>query len=190
MNFLNLSNNNSKMNCTPSRNNMNICPRQSNNADSSINKLINTYLYGFYAYLIISMYFKKKNICLFGVSNIFQSLSNQKKNLAQELIDYQNSKNVNIQYENINVIKTASWSISQALKNAIDFEQSISKDLNNIYKNLQTLNKTDFSNFIQKILISSNSDLLKELEKLHTQSKRCGTGAGEFLFDQNLLKNN
>ena len=34
------------------------------------------------------------------------------------------------------------------------------------------------------------SKILQELEKLHTQSKRCGTGAGEFLFDQNLLKNN
>ena len=124
--------------------------------------------------------------CIKHISKFIRS----KKNLAQELIDYQNSKNVNIQYENINVIKTASWSISQALKNAIDFEQSISKDLNNIYKNLQTLNKTDFSNFIQKILISSNSDLLQELEKLHTQSKRCGNGAGEFMFDQNLLKNN
>ena len=85
MNFWNLSNNNSKMNCTPSRNTMNICPQQSNNADSSVNKLINTYLYGFYAYLIISMHFKKKNICLFGVSNIFQSLSDQKKKFSSRI---------------------------------------------------------------------------------------------------------
>ena len=177
-------------NCTSnsyySNNNSNsICERECNNL---INEQINMFLYGSYAYLVMSTYFSQNEISMMGLSKLFQNLSDTKKTLALTLINYQQKHNKKIKFTKIDTINTNSWSAHSALKNTIDFETSINNSLQKLHNYSAKLNNHNLSNFLQTSIINSQLDLIRQLNILSTQLKVCGQGAGLYIFDQNLLK--
>lgn len=180
-NYSNNTNTYSNTNNYSNNNNVVIC-------DNLINDQINMFLYGSYAYLIMSTYFSQNEISMIGLSKLFKELSENKRNLSNRLIEYQQKHNKKIKFTKIDTINTNSWSVHSALKSTIDFEMSINASLQKLYNSSNKLNNHNLNNFLQTSLINSQLDLIRELNILSTQLKLCGQGAGLYFFDQNLLK--
>ena len=187
MNFL--SNNNSTNNFN---NKMDICQptqslslnlRHTPNTNNQINYLINTLLYGSYAYVIISAHFKKKSISLIGLSKLFKKLSDEKRQVALELIEYQQTNDISVVFKNIDSIIQSNWSIIDAMKNAINFEKKVKNTLENIKKS----SNLNLSFFLQKFNQRQNN-VLNQLNVIFTECQRCAkNGTNKFVFDRNLL---
>ena len=175
------NNNNNNNNNNTYSNNVRIC-------DNLINDQINMFLYGSYAYLVMSTYFSQNEISMMGLSKLFKELSENKRTLSHELIEYQQKHNKKIKFTKIDTINTNSWSAHSAFKNTIDFEMSINTSLQKLYNSSNKLNNHNLSNFLQTSMINSQLDLIRQLNILSTQLKLCGQGSGLYFFDQNLLK--
>jgi ferritin len=156
--------------------------------DNLINNQINMFLYGSYAYLVMSTYFSQNEISMIGLSKLFKELSDNKKTLSLQLIEYQQKHNKNIKFTKIDTINTSSWSAHSALKTTIDFEISVNTSLQKLYNSSNKISNHNLSNFLQTSIINSQIDLIRQLNILSTQLKLCGQGSGLYFFDQNLLK--
>jgi ferritin len=187
---VNMLNANSYSNNTYSNNNNNN-NTYSNNVricDNLIDDQINMFLYGSYAYLVMSTYFSQNEKSMMGLSKLFEELSENKRTLSNKLIQYQQKHNKKIKFTKIDTINTSSWSAHSALKNLIDFEMSINTSLQKIYNSSNKFSNHNLSNFLQTSMINSQLDLIRQLNILSTQLKLCGQGHGLYIFDQNLLK--
>jgi ferritin len=156
--------------------------------DNLINNQINMFLYGSYAYLVMSTYFSQNEISMIGLSKLFKELSDNKKTLSLQLIEYQQKHNKKIKFTKIDTINTSSWSAHSALKTTIDFEISVNTSLQKLYNSSNKISNHNLSNFLQTSIINSQIDLIRQLNILSTQLKLCGQGSGLYFFDQNLLK--
>jgi ferritin len=175
------SNNIYSNNNTYSNNNIHEC-------DNLINNQINMFLYGSYAYLVMSTYFSQNEISMIGLSKLFKELSDNKKTLSLQLIEYQQKHNKKIKFTKIDTINASSWSAHSALKTTIDFEISVNTSLQKLYNSSNKISNHNLSNFLQTSIINSQIDLIRQLNILSTQLKLCGQGSGLYFFDQNLLK--
>jgi len=176
----NSTNNSNKMDlCTPPTLNLRYNP--TNNDD--INNLINTLFYGSYAYTIISAHFKTKGNSLGGMAKLFSQLSEEKRNVALDIIKYQQTQGVSVVFRNIQSIKQSNWSIFDAMKSAMDFEKKIQTTLINI-KRTASLN---FGYYIQKIN-TRQTNVVNQLNQIYNECNRCAkNGTDKHVFDRNLL---
>ena len=185
---INMQNTNTYSNNIYSNNNNTYSNNNIHECDNLINNQINMFLYGSYAYLVMSTYFSQNEISMIGLSKLFKELSDNKKTLSLQLIEYQQKHNKNIKFTKIDTINTSSWSAHSALKTTIDFEISVNTSLQKLYNSSNKISNHNLSNFLQTSIINSQIDLIRQLNILSTQLKLCGQGSGLYFFDQNLLK--
>lgn len=185
---INMQNTNTYSNNIYSNNNNTYSNNNIHECDNLINNQINMFLYGSYAYLVMSTYFSQNEISMIGLSKLFKELSDNKKTLSLQLIEYQQKHNKKIKFTKIDTINASSWSAHSALKTTIDFEISVNTSLQKLYNSSNKINNHNLSNFLQTSIINSQIDLIRQLNILSTQLKLCGQGSGLYFFDQNLLK--
>ncbi len=185
---INMQNTNTYSNNIYSNNNNTYSNNNIHECDNLINNQINMFLYGSYAYLVMSTYFSQNEISMIGLSKLFKELSDNKKTLSLQLIEYQQKHNKKIKFTKIDTINTSSWSAHSALKTTIDFEISVNTSLQKLYNSSNKISNHNLSNFLQTSIINSQIDLIRQLNILSTQLKLCGQGSGLYFFDQNLLK--
>eukprot|EP00091_Calanus_sinicus_P001979 TRINITY_DN11_c0_g1_i7.p1 TRINITY_DN11_c0_g1~~TRINITY_DN11_c0_g1_i7.p1 ORF type:complete len:113 (-),score=34.21 TRINITY_DN11_c0_g1_i7:8-346(-) len=70
-------------------------------SEALINKQINMELYASYVYLSMSSYFARDDIALLGFSKRFRDASNEEKEHAELLIDYQNMRGGRVVFREI-----------------------------------------------------------------------------------------
>merc|ERR1712154_123284 len=70
-------------------------------SEALINKQINMELYASYVYLSMSAYFARDDIALMGFSKRFRDASNEEKEHAESLIDYQNMRGGRVVFREI-----------------------------------------------------------------------------------------
>jgi ferritin len=168
-------------NSTNNSNKMDLCNNPINN--NEIHNLINTLLYGSYAYIIISSHFKTKGNALDGMAKLFKQLSDEKRQIALEMIEYQQTHGVSVIFKNIQSINQSNLSIFDAMKNAMDFEKKVQTTLGNIKKS----SGLNLSYHLQKFC-TRQTTVINQLNQINNECNRCvKNGTNKLVFDRNLL---
>ncbi len=177
----NSTNNSNKMDLCQSTSNLSL--RYNPTINNDINNLINTLLYGSYAYTIISAHFKTKGNSLGGMSKLFYQLSEEKRVIALEIIEFQQKNGVSVAFKNIQSINQSNWSIFDAMKNAIDFEKKVYTTLGNLKKNAGL----NLGYYLQKVYTRQNN-VINQLNQIYNECNRCAkNGTNKHIFDRNLI---
>jgi ferritin len=178
-------------NSTNNSNKMDLCQQQPSTLNlrynpinnNEIHNLINTLLYGSYAYIIISSHFKTKGNTLDGMAKLFKQLSDEKRQIALEMIEYQQTQGVSVIFKNIQSINQSNWSIFDAMKNAMDFEKKVQTTLGNIKKS----SSLNLSYHLQKFC-TRQTNVINQLNQIYNECNRCvKNGTNKLVFDRNLL---
>eukprot|EP01135_Chromosphaera_perkinsii_P002846 Nk52_evm1s229 gene=Nk52_evmTU1s229 len=169
---------------------MSVC-RQNYTSDSEniINEQIAYELRASYTYMAMASYFSRDDVALPGFAKFFSKNSDEERDHAQKLINYQNMRGGRVQYQEIEAPPTEIPSAMAALEEALNLEKTVNAHLLKVHKIAEEQNDCQLTDFIEGEFLSEQVEAMKELADLITNLKRCGgDGLGLFLFDKELEK--
>jgi len=165
--------------------------RQNYHADCEleVNKQINMELYASYVYLSMAHYFERDDVALPGFSKFFKKCSDEEREHAQKLMKFQNERGGRIQLNDIQKPPQDDWVSGQAaLEAALELEKAVNESLLRIHRVAASHNDAHLCDFLETYYLNEQVEAIKELGDLITQSKRCGTGLGEYMFDKETME--
>ena len=158
--------------------------------ETVVNKQINLEYWASYQYDLMASYFDRSNVGLKNISTFFKKSSDEEREHAHKLIEYQNKrggivkfydiKNCNLDFLNNKDKNDALLSFEKAL----EMEQIVYKSLLNVHDVADKQNDPQFSDFIEGEYLEEQVSALNEISKYVTQLKRIGeNGHGIWNFD-------
>jgi len=165
-------------------------PRQNfhEECEAAINRQINMELYASYTYLSMAFYFDRDDIAFRNVKKYFVKASEEEKEHASKLMEYQNMRGGRIRLSPIDKPANDEWgSICDAFEAALDLEKKVNASLLAIHSTAQEKNDPQMCDFLETHYLEEQVKAIKELSDHITNLKRNGTGLGEYLFDKHTL---
>ncbi|XP_038054280.1 soma ferritin-like [Patiria miniata] len=154
--------------------------------ESGLNRQINLQLHGSYVYLAMVYHFDRSDVALEGFRKFSKKLSDRKREVAANLMAYQNKRGGQVCLQDIKA-PTQDYSTSQkAIESALQMEKDVNQALLDLF-NLATKNGDEqFALFIEDYL-HEQTDCIKDLGDHLANILRTGPNLGEFLFDKESL---
>jgi ferritin heavy chain len=165
-------------------------PRQRFHEDceDAINRQINMELFASYTYLSMAFYFDRDDVAFKNVKKYFVKASEEEKEHASKLMEYQNMRGGRIRLSPINKPAQDEWgSICDAFSAALDLEKQVNESLLDIHKIASEKNDPQMCDFLETHYLEEQVKAIKELSDHITNLERNGLGLGEYLFDKHTL---
>jgi len=160
----------------------------SKESEDGINSQIIKELNASYVYMAMATHFDRDDVALKGVSNYFKKSSNEEREHAQRLIDYQNLRGGQVVLTDLPKPTKQSWSSAlEAFSDALDLEKVINQALLELHAIAGKHNDAHMTNFIEEHYLDEQVTAIKELGDYVTLLKKAGPGLGEYLFDKHTL---
>merc|ERR1712002_1392070 len=157
-------------------------------SEALINKQINMELYASYVYLSMSAYFARDDIALMGFSKRFRDASNEEKEHAESLIDYQNMRGGRVVFREIAKPTCDEWGTAlEAIEASLELEKTVNESLLNMHKMADGHSDAQLTDFIEGTYLKEQVESIKEIGDLVTKMKRAGDGLGLHIIDKELL---
>merc|ERR1711999_38172 len=157
-------------------------------SEALINKQINMELYASYVYLSMSAYFARDDIALMGFSKRFRDASNEEKEHAESLIDYQNMRGGRVVFREIAKPTCDEWGTAlEAIEASLELEKTVNESLLNIHKMADSHGDAQMTDFLEGTYLKEQVEAIKEVADLVTKMKRAGDGLGLHIIDKELL---
>lgn len=164
-----------------------------------VNKQINLEFWASYQYHFIWSHFNRNSVGLENVANYFKKASDEEREHAHKLMEYQNMRggsveladitNVDLRYLNQNVREGLpnDNDVLASFKKALEMEQIVYDSLLNLHKVADDNNDPQFADFIEGEYLEEQVQAISEIEKYISQLERIGNnGHGVWDFDRNL----
>jgi len=156
--------------------------------EAAINRQINMELYASYTYLSMGFFFDRDDIAFKNVKKYFLKASDEEKEHASKLMEYQNMRGGRILLSSIDKPACDEWgSILTAFEAALDLEKKVNASLLSIHKIASDHNDPQMCDFLETHYLEEQVKAIKELSDHITNLKRNDTGLGEYLFDKHTL---
>lgn len=165
-------------------------PRQNFHEDceAAINRQINMELYASYTYLSMAYYFDRDDVAFKNVKKYFLKASDEEKEHASKLMEYQNMRGGRIVLQPIDKPAKNEWgSIQDAFEAALDLEKKVNDSLLKIHAIASDKNDPQMCDFLETHYLEEQVKAIKELSDHITNLERTGRGLGEYLFDKHTL---
>lgn len=162
-------------------------PRQNFHADceNGINRQINMELYASYVYMSMAFHFDRDDVAFKNMKKYFLKASEEEREHAMKLMDYQNMRGGRIILEPIAKPEKDEWgTIKNAFEAALDLEKKVNQNLLDLHKVAGDRNDPQFCDFLETHYLEEQVKAIKELSDYLTNIERVGTGLGEFIFDK------
>ena len=158
-----------------------------------INKQINVELDASHQYLSLYCFFNQDTIALDGVARFFKKSSDEEREHALKLIEYQNKRGEKVVLENIKDYnhsftnqKTKS-DVLQAFKLVLDLEKTVNQHLLDLHTVAENNNDPQFCDFLESEFLNEQVDAINEITKYVNQLTRKGCdGHGVWEFNNKL----
>ncbi|KAJ8910419.1 hypothetical protein NQ315_013894 [Exocentrus adspersus] len=155
--------------------------------EDGINKQINLELYASYVYLSMAYYFQRDDVSLLGFHKYFKEASEEEREHAYKLLEYQNKRGGRIVLTSIEAPETQEWSTAaEAMNAALDLEKRVNESLLDLHSVASGHMDVNLCDFLETHYLQEQVDAIKELGDHVTNLKRVGEGLGVFMFDQKL----
>jgi len=164
--------------------------RQNYHAESEagLNRLINTYLRASYTYISMSGHFDRDDVALPGISKCVGKISDERRDIAKKLMEYQNIRGGRIVLADIKKPDRDEWGNGLDLAIAfLEYEKEVNQALLDLIAAANKQNDFQLADFLETYLLENGVVHLKMIGDAITQLKRVGPGLGEFQVDQKFL---
>ena len=159
-----------------------------------VNKQINLEFWASYQYDLMSSYFNRSDIGLKNISTFFRKSSNEEREHAHKLMDYQNKRGGVVKFENIkncnlNYLKDENKNdVLLSFERALEMEQIVYKSLLKLHSSGEKNNDPQFTDFIESEYLDEQISALNEISKYISQLQRIGEdGHGIWDFDNKFI---
>merc|ERR1712025_904994 len=157
------------------------------NSESLINKQINMELHASYVYMSMAAYFDRDDVALQGFAKRFRDNSDEEREHAQKLINYQNMRGGRVVFQNVTKPNTDDWeSALSAVEASLELEKKVHESILAMHKNADEHGDAQLTDFLEGEYLKEQVEAQKEIGDLITRMKRAGENLGLHLIDKEL----
>ncbi|KAG6769614.1 hypothetical protein POTOM_025264 [Populus tomentosa] len=153
--------------------------------EAAINEQINVEYTASYVYHAMFAYFDRDNIALKGLAKFFKESSEEEREHAEKLMEYQAPLTLKLKYSLIKI----SWFISfiLAMELALSLEKLTNEKLLSLHKVADENNDPQMADFVESEFLTEQVESIKKIAEYVAQLRMVGKGHGVWHFDQMLL---
>ncbi|KAG2455386.1 FRIM protein, partial [Polypterus senegalus] len=160
--------------------------------EAAINRMVNMELCASYTYLSMAHYFKRDDVALEGFAKFFKELSEEEKEHADKLMEFQNKRGGRIFLQDIRKPDKDEWGSGlDAVQTALLLEKNINQALLDVHKVATDRVDPHLCDFLETHYLKEQVEIIKKLGDHITNLRKTGSSSGglaEYLFDKLTLK--
>ncbi|XP_035682895.1 soma ferritin-like isoform X1 [Branchiostoma floridae] len=157
-------------------------------SEAGINKQINLELYASYVYMSMASYFGHDDVSLDGFARLFLRMSEEERQHANVLVDYQNKRGGHVVYREVKQPDQTQWGSGlDAMESALELEKHMNQALLDLYRTADRHRDPQMQDFLNYHFLKEEVTRIKQLGDYVTKLKRVGDGLGEYNFDRDVL---
>nr|ADD25899.1 ferritin 2 [Coffea arabica] len=160
--------------------------------EAAINEQINVEYTVSYIYHALFAYFDRDNVALKGLAKFFKESSEEERDHAEKLMEYQNKRGGRVKFECINKPNTEfdhpeKGDALNAMEIALCFEKLVNEKLLKLHGVATQNNDAQLADFVESEFLVEQVEAIKKISEYVAQLRRVGKGHGVWHFDQALL---
>ncbi|CAI9762271.1 unnamed protein product [Fraxinus pennsylvanica] len=160
--------------------------------EAAINEQINVEYNVSYAYHAMFAYFDRDNVALKGLAKFFKESSEEERDHAEKLMEYQNKRGGKVKLQSI-LMPLSEFDHAEkgdalyAMELALSLEKLTNEKLLNLHAVASRNNDVQLSDFVESEFLAEQVEAIKKISEYVAQLRRVGKGHGVWHFDQMLL---
>ncbi|KAF5467472.1 hypothetical protein F2P56_017293 [Juglans regia] len=160
--------------------------------ESAVNEQINVEYNVSYVYHAMYAYFDRDNVALKGLARFFKESSEEEREHAEKLMEYQNKRGGRVKLQHI-VMPLSEYDHAEkgdalyAMELALSLEKLTNEKLLNLHRVASLKNDVQLIDFVESEFLSEQVEAIKKISEYVAQLRRVGKGHGVWHFDQMLL---
>ncbi|CAI9779200.1 unnamed protein product [Fraxinus pennsylvanica] len=168
--------------------------RFSEECEAAINEQINVEYNVSYAYHSMYAYFDRDNVALKGLANFFKESSEEEREHAEKLMQYQNIRGGRVKLHTMLMPPEEFGHVEKgdalyAMELALSLEKLTNEKLLNLHSVADQNNDPQMADFVESEFLEEQVEAIKKIAEYVTQLRMVGKGHGVWHFDQKLLHN-
>ncbi|KAL8172375.1 hypothetical protein V2J09_024179 [Rumex salicifolius] len=163
-----------------------------NGSEVAINEQINVEYNVSYVYHAMFAYFDRDNVALKGLAKFFKESSEEEREHAEKLMEYQNKRGGKVKLQSI-LMPLSEFDHAEkgdalyAMELALSLEKLTNEKLLNLHSVAAKNNDVHLQEFIEGEYLSEQVESIMKISEYVAQLRRVGKGHGVWHFDQALL---
>ena len=160
--------------------------------EAAINEQINVEYNVSYVYHAMYAYFDRDNVALKGLAKFFKESSEEEREHAEKLMEYQNKRGGKVKLQSI-IMPLSEFDHEEkgdalyAMELALSLEKLTNEKLLNLHQVADENNDVQLADFVESEFLGEQVDAIKKISEYVAQLRRVGKGHGVWHFDQMLL---
>ncbi|KAL2317094.1 hypothetical protein Fmac_030970 [Flemingia macrophylla] len=161
-------------------------------SEAAVNEQINVEYNVSYVYHAIFAYFDRDNIALRGLAKFFKESSEEEREHAEKLMEYQNKRGGKVKLQSI-VMPLSEFDHPEkgdalyAMELALSLEKLTNEKLLNLHRVANKNGDVQLADFVESEFLGEQVEAIKRISEYVAQLRRVGQGHGVWHFDQMLL---
>ncbi|KAK3029473.1 hypothetical protein RJ639_037494 [Escallonia herrerae] len=160
--------------------------------EAALNEQINVEYNVSYVYHALYAYFDRDNVALKGLAKFFKESSEEEREHAEKLMEYQNKRGGRVKLHSIVTPPSQYDHVEKgdalyAMELALSLEKLTNEKLLNAHKVADESNDPQMQDFIESEFLAEQVEAIKKISDYVTQLRRVGKGHGVWHFDQMLF---
>lgn len=160
--------------------------------EAAINQQINVEYNVSYVYHAMFAYFDRDNVALKGFAKFFKDSSDEEREHAEKLMQYQNKRGGRVKLNSIVMPLTEfdhpeKGDALYAMELALALEKLVNEKLLALHSVAEKANDPQMTDFIEGEFLEEQVEAIKKISEYVAQLRRVGKGHGVWHFDQTLL---
>ncbi|KAL8224074.1 hypothetical protein R6Q57_019549 [Mikania cordata] len=161
-------------------------------SEACINEQINVEYNVSYVYHAMYAYFDRDNIALKGLAKFFRESSEEEREHAEKLMEYQNKRGGKVKLQSI-VMPLCEFDHEEkgdalyAMELALSLEKLTNEKLLQLHEVADKNNDVHLADFVESEFLGEQVEAIKKISEYVAQLRRVGKGHGVWHFDQMLL---
>ncbi|QCD98624.1 ferritin-3, chloroplastic [Vigna unguiculata] len=166
--------------------------KYTNECEAVVNEQINVEYNVSYVYHAMFAYFDRDNVALKGLAKFFKESSEEEREHAEKLMEYQNKRGGKVKLQSI-VMPLSEFDHEEkgdalyAMELALSLEKLTNEKLLNLHSVASKNNDVQLTDFIESEFLGEQVEAIKKISEYVAQLRRVGKGHGVWHFDQMLL---
>ncbi|KAI8540143.1 hypothetical protein RHMOL_Rhmol09G0239200 [Rhododendron molle] len=167
--------------------------KYADHCEAAINEQINVEYNVSYVYHAMFAYFDRDNVALKGLARFFQESSEEEREHAEKLMEYQNKRGGKVKLQSIQMPLSEFDHIEKgdalyAMELALSLEKLTNEKLLNLHAVASRNNDVQLADFVESEFLQEQVEAIKKIAEYVAQLRRVGKGHGVWHFDQMLLR--
>ncbi|KAI4372906.1 hypothetical protein MLD38_011087 [Melastoma candidum] len=161
--------------------------------EAGINEQINVEYNVSYVYHAMFAYFDRDNVALKGLAKFFKESSEEEREHAEKLMEYQNKRGGRVRLQSI-LMPLSEFDHEEkgdalyAMELALSLEKLNNEKLLKLHAVADRNNDVQLSEFVESEFLDEQVEAIKKISEYVAQLRRVGKGHGVWHFDQMLLR--